>query len=119
MSDAPVQLSPVARALAASWAGSMLKNYNRGIAVFESWCDMRGVMASDCLPASEDLLCEFAAESAGIRSGSSTRNLLAGVRALHIFLGVPYQGDVRLSQVLKGVENLRVPLIQIPRTNSG
>lgn len=100
-------LPPVARALAASWANSTLRNYNRGIATFARWCDDKGIPEACRLPACEDLLCEFAADSGGVRSGSSARNLLAGVRALHLYLGLPYAGGIRLLQVLRGVENLR------------
>jgi hypothetical protein len=99
----------LSQVLAASWADSTLKNYNRGIAAFSAWCDTKGVAAHLRLPASEALLCEFAASSAGIHSGSSARNALAGLRALHLLLGVPYQGGTRLAQALKGVENLRPP----------
>src|ERR1700731_3030818 len=101
------EVNSVSRTLAASWAESTQRNYNRGVTAYLDWCGSRNIPARNRLPASESLLCEFGASFAGRYSGSAARNILSGVRAWHIFSGAPWEGSVRLQQVLRGVENLR------------
>jgi hypothetical protein len=96
----------VSRALSAAWADSTLKVYNQGIATFVSWCGAHSVPQADRLPASEALLCSIAASAAGSRSASTIRNHLSGIRALHIFHNLPYQGSIRLDYVVRGAANL-------------
>ncbi|KAJ6597345.1 hypothetical protein B0H10DRAFT_1803378, partial [Mycena sp. CBHHK59/15] len=58
------------------------------------------------LPASEFLLCAFAASYAGSLAVSTVEGKLAAIRAWHIINDERYNGSVRLNYVLKGIENL-------------
>lgn len=89
-----------------AWASSTLAKYGDGVAHFHAFCNAQNIPYDCRLPASEFLLCAFAAASTGIRSGAATRNDISGVRAWHIIQDVPYHGSVRLNYVIKGVENL-------------
>jgi hypothetical protein len=76
------------------------------VARFIHFCSEQHVALEFRLPASELLLCAFAASSAGLRSGSTIRNDISAVRAWHITNNVPYFGNIRLNYTLKGLENL-------------
>lgn len=58
------------------------------------------------LPASEHLLCAFAASFAGTHVKGSVRNNLSAVRAWHVVQGTTWSGGARLGYVLNGVERL-------------
>jgi hypothetical protein len=90
----------------AAWAPNTLEKYRLGVARFVYFCTEQRVASEFQLPASEFLLCAFAASSAGVRSGSTIRNDISAVRAWHIVSNVPYFGNLRLNYTLKGVENL-------------
>ncbi|KIM73838.1 hypothetical protein PILCRDRAFT_80685, partial [Piloderma croceum F 1598] len=87
-------------------ASSTLAKYGDGVAHFHAFCDTQNIPYDCRLPASEFLLCAFAAASAGIRSGAATRNDISGIRAWHVIHDVPYHGSVHLNYVVKGVKNL-------------
>jgi hypothetical protein len=89
-----------------AWASNTLEKYRQGVNHFLSFCDSQNVSSCFRLPASEFLLCAFAASSAGERSGSAVRNDISAIRAWHIINNVPYFGNIRLNYTLKGVENL-------------
>ncbi|KAJ7749078.1 hypothetical protein DFH07DRAFT_746906 [Mycena maculata] len=89
-----------------AWAPAMLDKYDNGLAHFLSYCDEMEVPTSFRLPASEFLLCAFAASFAGSLASSTVENKLNGVRAWHIINNVEYKGSLRLNYVMKGVANL-------------
>ncbi|KAH7926293.1 hypothetical protein BV22DRAFT_966964, partial [Leucogyrophana mollusca] len=98
--------SNVARALGSAWAGSTLSKYALGVTAFLTFCDGENIPAGSRLPASEHLLCAFAASRVGEISGSTAQNQISAVRAWHIFNNVPWLGSVRLNYVLHGVDEL-------------
>jgi len=105
-SPSSIPLGPVNHTIAHAWAVSTRKGYFGGVKRFQLFCQARGIPLEDQLPASGNVLCAFAASSAGVRSGSAVRNDLSGIRAWHILNNVPYNDSIRLSYVVRGVENL-------------
>lgn len=93
-------------ALGRAWADSTLEKYRNGLSHFHGFCDKENVPLGLRLPASEFLLCAFAASHAGVLAGSTVSGKLSAVRAWHIMNNVAYNGGLRLSYVLKGVENM-------------
>lgn len=93
-------------ALGRAWADSTLEKYRNSLSHFHAFCDKEHVPSSLRLPASEFLLCAFAASSAGVLAGSTVSGKLAAVRAWHIINNKDYKGGTRLSYVIKGVENM-------------
>ncbi|KAJ7121999.1 hypothetical protein C8R43DRAFT_900023 [Mycena crocata] len=89
-----------------AWAPSTLDKYENGLDHFIAYCDAKDVAPARRLPASEFLLCSFAASYAGSLASSTVEGKLAAVRAWHITNNVKYNGGLRLNYVLKGVENL-------------
>jgi hypothetical protein len=92
-----------------AWAISTRSCHRSGLRQFHKFCDREGVAAHLRLPASELLLCAFAASTLGIRSASTARCNLEAVRAWHIEEGFSYAGNnsVELTYVLRGIENVR------------
>jgi hypothetical protein len=99
-------VSKLNHAVLAAWAPNTLEKYRLGVARFIRFCTEQHVASVFQLPASEFLLCAFAASSASSRSGSAIRNDISAVRAWHIISNVPYFGNLRLNYTLRGVENL-------------
>jgi hypothetical protein len=93
-------------ALHHAWADSTIRKYTSSIKQFHIFCDREGVPHEYRLPASEFLLCSFAASDAGVLSGNTAQNRISAVRAWHITSNVHWHGDLRLNYVLNGVENL-------------
>jgi hypothetical protein len=89
------------------WADSTRSLYRSRLLQFLRFCDSKGIDSHQCLPASELLLCGFAASTIGLRGASTARGNLAAVRAWHIEEGVLYMGSssMQLLCVLCGVEN--------------
>jgi hypothetical protein len=93
-------------ALAHAWADSTIWKYTSGVRQFHVFCDRERVPFKFRLPASEFLLCSFAASDAGVLSGNTAQNRISAVRAWHIASNVQWYGSIRLNYVLNGVENL-------------
>jgi hypothetical protein len=87
-------------------ADSTISNYANGIKQFHAFCNRENVPLEYRLPASEFLLCAFAASHAGILAGSTAQNCISAIRAWHIANDAHWSGDVCLNYVLNGVENL-------------
>ena len=89
-----------------AWQKSTLNKYESGINRFIAFCENENIPSAYRLPASEFLLCTFAASSAGIRAGETISGDLAAVRAWHIINDVPYNGGLQLKYTIKGARNL-------------
>ncbi|TDL19467.1 hypothetical protein BD410DRAFT_699959, partial [Rickenella mellea] len=87
------------------WAESTLALYSSALKRFSDFCDKENVPILARLPASEYLLCVYAASFAGIFARSSVQNLLSAVRAWHIVEGAHWHGGVRLVYVLNGLDS--------------
>jgi hypothetical protein len=99
-------ISRLNHAIISAWAPNTLARYRLSVERFVQFCTEQHISHEFQLPASEFLLCAFAASSSGLRSGSTIRNDISAVRAWHIINNVPYFGGLRLNYTLKGVENL-------------
>lgn len=106
MSTSLSQQSSVAHVLAAVWAPATTVKYSAAVLRFMSYCTKEHVPTCARLPASEQLLCAFAASMAGTKSASTIRSDLAGIRGWHILNCASWNGSVSLSYVLKGCEHL-------------
>ncbi len=84
-----------------------------GLLAFHVFCDKHEIQDSLRAPCSPDLLAAFVASLAGIYSGKTLRNYVAGVKAWHILHRIPWQiQDEELSRLLTGAER-RTPLTAI------
>lgn len=93
-------------AISNAWQDSTLIKYESGVKRFLAFCDHENIPTDLRLPASEFLLCAFAASTAGIRSGSTISSDLSAIRAWHIMNHTPYLGSLQLQYTLKGARNL-------------
>lgn len=102
-----ISQSRIQQTLKHAWAASTMEKYAGGVQHFNAFCDRENVDTCFRLPASEFLLCAFASSRSGEIAGTTVRNEISAIRAWHILNDVHYHGSLRLSYVLKGVENLR------------
>lgn len=79
------------------------KTYEQGVKSFLAFCDRERIAPDTRVPASENLLCAFAADGVGRLASSTVNSAINGVRAWHIELGLSWQGGVRLARTIKGV----------------
>jgi hypothetical protein len=96
----------VAHTLHHSLSRSTRKAYSHSIDLFNTFCDKENIPLQLRLPASELLLCAFAASNAGISSGNTVRNHISALKAWHYIHDVEWRGSTRLHLVLRGVKNL-------------
>jgi hypothetical protein len=89
-----------------AWHTNTLNKYGSGVEHFIAFCDRENIPAHLRLPASEHLLCAFAASSAGHRAGDTISSDLSAVRAWHIINNAPYMGGLQLKYTIKGARNL-------------
>lgn len=61
--------------LLSSWSDQTRANYGAGLLRFTQFCDREGISEQDRMPASRVLLAAFAADAAGVNSGSSISGL--------------------------------------------
>jgi hypothetical protein len=96
----------VALTVRQAWKSNTLSKYESGVRNFTAFCDREGVSNQFRLPASERLLCAFAASLAGKRSGKTIRSDLSAIRAWHIVNDVPYTTGLQLQYTVKGALNM-------------
>lgn len=89
-----------------SLAANTQLNYRSARRCFEKFCDVNNVPHKLRFPVNEEILCAFAASHAGLKSGSTAANHVAGLKAWHAMNSAPWPGDTRLIYVLRGVSNL-------------
>jgi hypothetical protein len=89
-----------------AWQTSTLHKYKSGINRFIAFCVNENIPSTYRLPASEFLLCAFAASSAGLRAGDTISSDLSAVRAWHIVNNVHYNGGLQLKYTVKGARNM-------------
>ena len=97
----------MAKAINSAWATSTLGKYSNSVHLFLKFCTSQGIAHNYCLPASEFLLCAFAASIIGMHTATTARGNLSAVCAWHIANNHPYAGQhsLRFSYTLKGIEN--------------
>jgi hypothetical protein len=74
----------IQHALEHAWADSTIEKYSQGLEAYHRFCDKQQIPASYRLPASEELLCAFAAARVGEIAGSTARSAVAAVKAWHV-----------------------------------
>ena len=84
-------------------------NYGAGLLRFTQFCDDQGIDESLRMPASSELLALFAAHHAGLASGKTLNNWLAGLHFWHIVNGATWNGDDMLHHVRRGFTKLVPP----------
>ncbi|KAF5383112.1 hypothetical protein D9615_004838 [Tricholomella constricta] len=95
--------------LSRAWKPSTSAGYSRSVDQFFAFCSNLNAPASAWLPASEDLLCAFAASFSGTLAASSIRSKCAALRSWHILNGLPWLGSTKLAYTIKGCESMRPP----------
>lgn len=102
--------SSIHRTLNASWHHTTKRTYGAGLTAFHVFCDKEQITESDRAPCSSDLLAGFVASLAGLYSGKTIRNYVAGVRAWHLMHRLPWQTDeLELNRLLTGADKLTPP----------
>lgn len=97
------------RALSSSLAPATMAGYNTNLKKFFDYCDDRKIPPALRLPASESLLCAFAASLAGKYAHTTANNHISAIRAWHIMQDVPWSGGKRLQYILNGVRQEAPP----------
>jgi hypothetical protein len=93
-------------ALEHAWADSTIEKYSQNLEAYHCFCDKQEIPAPFRLPASEELLCAFAASRIGEVAGGTARSAAAAVKAWHIIHNATWKGGIRLRYTLKGIEKL-------------
>lgn len=97
----------VDRVIAHLWAPSTSKRYSFAVEDFIKFCKLHEVLLNCIWPASEDLLCFYAASMAGTLAGGTISNKISGLHFYHIQHNMPWRDSIRLRHTVKEVENLR------------
>lgn len=93
-----------------AWRPSTAKKYVSTVNEFMHFCCTHGIPLGEALPASESLLCAFAASFAGSLAGSSINNKMSALRGWHIQNDVPWHCGLQLKYILRGAGNMRPPI---------
>jgi hypothetical protein len=95
------------RTLSHGWAPRTLANHAGAVSRYERFCNRIGVPSHLIWPSHEPVLCAFAADHASRVSKSTAQNKLAGVKAHHTRLNMPWPDSPRIRMILEGVERSR------------
>jgi hypothetical protein len=118
-------VNSILHSLKNTWSPSTFSAYSRSIKFFTSFCNTQKIPAKTRFPASEFLLCAFAASKAGHLSGKTIQNHLTALKAWHHIHNVEWKGGTYLRLVMKGINNLtpltskKPPRLVIGRGNPG
>ncbi|KAJ4499666.1 hypothetical protein C8R41DRAFT_814741 [Lentinula lateritia] len=108
--SAPTRLSARARKLINASVTSKTQNRKRNnIVKFLDWAYQQHLHARDILPASEVILCEYAAKFGGKLAGASVKAKLSAIKGWTVTKGYAWQGGDWLRKVLAGVERSAPP----------
>ncbi|KAG2741731.1 hypothetical protein P692DRAFT_201842220 [Suillus brevipes Sb2] len=88
----------IRHALDHDWADSTLSKYRSVVS--------KHVPSLVRCPASDQLLCTFAASHVGLISGDTVYNHLSALQAWHAYNNKPWLGGVRLNYIINGISNL-------------
>jgi hypothetical protein len=95
------------RTLSSGWAPRTIANHMGAVRRYERFCSDINVPKHLVWPAHEPVLCAFAADHAGRVSKSTAQNELAGIKAHHTTLNLPWPDSPRIRMILEGVERSR------------
>ncbi|KAF5372848.1 hypothetical protein D9758_001476 [Tetrapyrgos nigripes] len=95
-------------AAAAAIAGSVVSETRRrqqlAVTEFAVWANDMGLHPDEVLPASEAILCEFAASFLGRRAGGTVKAKLSALKTWHLNLGFKWNGADLLRRALTGID---------------
>lgn len=92
-------------ALANSWQDSTKSTYGSGLLIFHVFCDKHNIPEHQRAPCSRDLLAAFISSLAGLYSGCTLRNYVAGIRAWHVLHRLPWKvDDIEQSRLLASAD---------------
>jgi hypothetical protein len=89
-----------------AWADSTATSYSSAVRQFTKFCNSESIPLHLRLPATESLLCNFAASFAGKFASGTVYSKFAALKAWHNVQGVSWEGGARLRCVLNGVKNM-------------
>ena len=89
----PEALQGIQTIMAESWAPSTQTTYRSGLLAFHIFCDQHGVLDTQCMPASHDLITAFVAAASRVRFGKTISGYVAGVCAWHLLHCLPWRMD--------------------------
>lgn len=92
--------------LSHAWVDSTTSRYQASLEAFLLFCNSERVPASLHLPASNDLLCAFAASKIGSVGAGTVQGYLAAIKAWHVLSNKPWLGGACLRYILNGIANL-------------
>ena len=100
----------------ASWNPNTKAAYGAGLLVFHVFCDIRKVPEIERCPVSQPLLLSFISTCAGLYSGNTLSNYVAGIRAWHVLHGRPWHIDPpTLKAIIEGASRLAPPSSKRPQ----
>ncbi|KAH9924514.1 uncharacterized protein B0H18DRAFT_877753 [Fomitopsis serialis] len=99
-----------------AYATGTRESYGAGLLAFHAFCDARDFEERLRAPASHTLILTFIANCAGIYSGATVRNYVAGVHAWHTIHGQHWRIHAdELNALLKGADRLAPPASKRPK----
>jgi hypothetical protein len=108
------ELARIATIVEGGWAVRTRKNHAGSAARFRSFCRECDVPRELTFPVAEPVLCAWLASMHGIKSGSTARNELAGLRAWHVRCNVPFPASERVTKILESIEHHRPARSRLP-----
>ncbi|KAJ3974907.1 hypothetical protein EV361DRAFT_892163 [Lentinula raphanica] len=109
-SQAPVNLDDRARQLAENAVGAKTRQRRfNDVVKFLDWAHAAHLTIPDILPASENILCNYAASLAGSVSESTAKSKISSLKSWTTLEGHRWLGGDRLKKVLAGVERATPP----------
>lgn len=110
----PKTTSRLSQAIGHGLAKRTQQNYASAVSRFIDFCDSEHIDQSLRFPAAEFVLCAFVGSLAGVKSGSTAANAIAGLKTWHNLHGQPWSGGYLLSHVLRGSDILTPPASRRP-----
>jgi hypothetical protein len=89
-------------AIAAQWSTETKIGYGSGIKKWISFCDKYDVPPDSRLPASRQWLLLFMSSQRGDIGSSNFSTIMSGIRAWHVAQDVPWHGDPKIDDLVKG-----------------
>jgi len=89
-------------AIAAQWSTETKTGYGSGIKKWISFCDEYNVPPESRLPASRQWLLLFMSSHHGGIGSSNFSTVMSGIRAWHVAQDVPWHGDPKVDNLVKG-----------------
>lgn len=93
---------------------STKETYSSSLSLFQAYCDQISLPKSECTPANQNFIADFATSMIGVLSSSTISNYLAGLRAWHLIHRVPWQINQNEIQLLMHAAECNNPIPKKP-----